>query len=197
MITSQLQCIVVLLGLGLPLGGVAAQSAATPARTVREFLVVGRAETAQVTLDYPTNIAATDAFWQVRPQLLVPGAAPPATLRTTLPISIGLVAVAPGTYRLWGAVENERMVLIATSEGEEPTASAAIRIPLERQDMGSATTPIALAIVSKRNGADTLVFGYRTAHNTSVVDVRLSPGTTSRLVIDHGRWRLTAPVTAR
>jgi hypothetical protein len=89
------------------------------------------------------------------------------------------------------------MVLIATRENDDPLASTALRIPLEDQAMGPASAPASIGIVSKRDGAGTLVFGYRTSREASVVDIQIAPGTTFRLVIDLGRWRWTAPVTAQ
>ena len=188
----------VALCLALPITSLAGQSAAAPQRSRVEFLIVGRTETAQVTLDYPPNVAATEFRWSTAPEPLVPGASPSATLRTTLPITIGTIAVPPGAYQLWGAEEAGRMLLIARAmESDSATAAPELRIPLDAQQFDRATDDIAIRIRGTRHGADTLVFTDRSTPRKSVTAIQLLPATTFLLVIDHGRWRLTAPVSAR
>jgi hypothetical protein len=182
----------------LPIATLTGQVTAKPQRTTAEYLVVGRAETAQVTLDYPANVAATYFEWSTAPQPLVPGNSGPTTLRTSLPITIGGVAVPAGEYHLAGAMEEGRMLVVATGAGVgSATQPPALRIPLDAREVGGSAGVITIGIRGTRHGADTLVFAYGSSPRGSVVDIQMAPGSTFLLVIDHGRWRLTAPVTAR
>ena len=182
----------------LPLAAISGQADTTPVRTRTEYLVVGRTETAQVVFEYTANRSATAFRWSTEPQPLVPDADTPTILRATLPITIGGVALAAGTYRLAAATEAGRKLLVATNVEERgATRPTGLRIPLDAREVAGDAGPITLGIRGTRHGADTLVFAYSTSPRASVVDIQMAPGSTFLLVIDHGPWRLTAPVTAR
>jgi hypothetical protein len=184
--------LILLAGL-LPITGIAGQESST------RSLVEGPTETATVvvtTIDYRNDPTAP---WTAIVPPLSPGGSTAARLRTDLPLTIGAVAIQPGSYNLW--LQSGSTLTITRMTGDQDGFSSDDVVGSVELEETRDSTPVAgwtAQVVSVRvSDASVSMREDRSSPGLVVIHTNYSPGTRSFLRLAWRDRRYHVEVKAR
>jgi hypothetical protein len=183
-------------------GAAAAHAQGDTPREVVTAVVVGRSETAQLSLSWDGALAdggpllghsvPLDSPWMI-------GSTAPPVLTTTLPLRLGALQIPAGSFNLWARITADSATLIVSNRGDEDprTFNPGLVIGTAPLTADSSSTPVlrlTMLVRIDRVGPDTNgVEADRSGRHETII---LHPGTVATLIIAWGRFRWSVPLSA-